>query len=82
MESQYERLYTDTRDCLKKLSRIYKIGVIANQSLGTSERLENLGVRKYLDLIIASAEEAFQNQIGAYLKLHWKEAVVSQRMQS
>ena len=42
---------------MKKLSRIYKIGVIANQSLGTSERLENLGVRKYLDLIIASAEE-------------------------
>ena len=30
---------------------------MANQSLGTSERLENLGVRKYLDLIIASAEE-------------------------
>ena len=29
-ESQYERLYTDTKDCLKKLSRIYKIGVIAN----------------------------------------------------
>lgn len=56
-ESQYERLYTDTKDCLKKLSRIYKIGVIANQSLGTSERLENLGVRKYIDLIIASAEE-------------------------
>ena len=56
-ESQYERLYTDTKDCLKKLSRIYKIGVIANQSLGTSESLENLGVRKYLDLIIASAEE-------------------------
>ena len=24
-ESQYERLYTDTKDCLKKLSRIYKI---------------------------------------------------------
>ena len=56
-ESQYERLYTDTKDCLKKLSRIYKIGVIANQSLGTSERLENFGVRKYIDLIIASAEE-------------------------
>lgn len=28
-----------------------------NQPLGTSERLENLGVRKYIDLIIASAEE-------------------------
>ena len=55
-KSQYERLYTDTKDCLKKLSRIYKIGVIANQSLGTSKRLENFGIRKYIDLVIASAE--------------------------
>ena len=56
-KSKYERLYTDTKDCLKKLSRIYKIGVIANQSLGTSKRLENFGIRKYIDLVIASAEE-------------------------
>ena len=56
-KSQYERLYADTKDCLKKLSRTYKIGVIANQLLGTSERLENLGIRKYIDLVIASAEE-------------------------
>ena len=35
-------------------------------------------IRKYLDLIIASAEErCFKNQIGEYLKLHWKEAVGS-----
>ena len=56
-ESQYERLYKDTRDCLKKLSVIYKIGVIANQSLGTCERLENFGIKKYIDLVIASVEE-------------------------
>ena len=56
-EEQYERLYTDTKDCLDKLSRIYKIGVIANQALETAERLENFGIRKYFDLIIASAEE-------------------------
>ena len=56
-ESQYERLYKDTKDCLKKLSGIYKIGVIANQSLGTCERLENFGIKKYIDLVIASAEE-------------------------
>ena len=56
-KSQYEVLYTDTEVCLKKLSKAYKIGVIANQSLGTSERLENFGIRKYIDLVIASAEE-------------------------
>ena len=52
-----EILYGDASKCLERLSSRYKIGIIANQSLGTSERLENLGVRKYLDLIIASAEE-------------------------
>ena len=56
-ESQYEKLYTDSEDCLKRLSRNYEIGIIANQTLGTSERLENLGARKYIDLVIASAEE-------------------------
>ena len=56
-ESQYEKLYTDSENCLKRLSRNYEIGIIANQLLGTSERLENLGVRKYIDLVIASAEE-------------------------
>lgn len=68
-ESQYERLYKDTRDCLKKLSGIYKIGVIANQLLGTSERLENLGVRKYIDLVIASAEEGVSKPDRRILKL-------------
>ena len=68
-ESQYERLYKDTRDCLKKLSGIYKIGVIANQLLGTSERLENLGVRKYIDLVIASAGEGVSKPDRRILKL-------------
>lgn len=31
--------------------------MIANQSAGTSERLEKFGIRKYIDLVIASAEE-------------------------
>lgn len=41
----------------KKLSSNYKIGVIANQSTGTAKRLENFGIQKYIDLVIASAEE-------------------------
>lgn len=52
-----EILYHDTEECLKKLSKKYKIGVIANQSLGTEKRLENFGILKYMDLVIASAEE-------------------------
>lgn len=52
-----EILYSDTEECLKELSSKYKIGVIANQSLGTADRLENFGILKYIDLVIASAEE-------------------------
>ena len=52
-----EELYDDTVYVLERLSKKYKIGVIANQSLGTAERLEQKGILKYIDLVIASAEE-------------------------
>ena len=52
-----EILYNDTEECLKKLSGKYKIGVIANQLLGTEKRLKDFGILKYIDLVIASAEE-------------------------
>ena len=39
------------------LSSRYKIGIIANQSLGTKDRLEQHGILQYIDLVIASAEE-------------------------
>jgi 8-oxo-dGTP diphosphatase len=54
---EYEILYNDTKICLKTLSEKYKIGIIANQTLGTEKRLENLGILQYIDLVIASAEE-------------------------
>lgn len=34
----------------------YKLGVIANQSLGTEERLRNWGLLKYISVVAASAE--------------------------
>ena len=33
------------------------MGIIANQNPGSKERLEKLGLLKYIDLVIASAEE-------------------------
>ena len=54
---EYEILYSDAEDCLKELSGKYKIGVIANQSPGAKKRLKNFGLLKYIDLVIASAEE-------------------------
>jgi len=56
-EPQYERLYDDAEECLEQLSRKYKIGIIANQIPGTAQRMEKFGIRKYFDVIVASAEE-------------------------
>ena len=55
--SELEHLYEDAEMCLKKLSTHYKIGIIANQAPGTKQRLETFGILKYIDLIVASAEE-------------------------
>jgi len=41
------------------LSKKYRLGVIANQSAGTEQRLEKYGIRQYFDLIISSAEIGF-----------------------
>ncbi|MBO5144220.1 MAG: HAD family hydrolase [Lachnospiraceae bacterium] len=52
-----EILYSDTSKCLEYLSKKYKIGIIANQSLGTRKRLEQHGILHYIELVVASAEE-------------------------
>lgn len=52
-----ERLYPDAEECLSRLHRHYKIGIIANQSYGSKERLRRFGILEYIDLIVASAEE-------------------------
>jgi HAD superfamily hydrolase (TIGR01662 family) len=55
--SEDEILYSDAKSTLASLSqRGYKLGIIANQKLGTSERLESWELRQYFDIIVASAE--------------------------
>ncbi|MCR5495224.1 MAG: HAD family hydrolase [Treponema sp.] len=60
-KSEDEVLYLDTKSFLQKLSwktgGKYKIGIIANQNLGSKERLESFGILEYIDLVVASAEE-------------------------
>ena len=55
--SDDEFIYPETENCLGELSKHYRIGIIANQNLGSEERLEKLGLLKHIDLVIASAEE-------------------------
>lgn len=53
---ELEKLYPDTKMILEILSKKYKLGVIANQVAGTKERLDNWGIGKYFDVVVASAE--------------------------
>lgn len=55
--SDDEIVYPETEICLSELSKNYNIGIIANQNLGSENRLDKLGLLKYIDLVIASAEE-------------------------
>lgn len=55
--SEDEFLYPNTIETLELLSEKYKIGVIANQQLGTQERLHKMGIDRYISLVISSAEE-------------------------
>ena len=49
--------YSSSEEILKYLyKKGYKIGIIANQSFGIAERLENWGILKYIDVVASSAE--------------------------
>ena len=69
-----EILYPDAASCLKTLSRKYKIGIIANQELGTKERLQQQGILQYIDLVIASAEEGIAKPDEKIFKIALKRA--------
>lgn len=55
--SDDEFVYPEAEECLRNLSKKYKIGIIANQVFGSEERLEKIGLLKYINLVVASAEE-------------------------
>ena len=52
-----ERLYPDAPAVLQNLSEAYLLGIIANQPLGTEDRLRAYGIRDYFSMILSSEEE-------------------------
>ena len=55
--SEDEVPYSDVHSTLAALvDKGYKLGIIANQNFGTAERLEAWGLRKFFEVIAASAE--------------------------
>ena len=55
-DSSLEKLYEGAVDTVSYLYGKYKLGIIANQVLGTQERIDNWGIGKYFDVVMASAE--------------------------
>ena len=53
---EFESPYPNVPNILEALSEKYKLGIIANQVAGTKKRIDNWGIGKYFDVVVASAE--------------------------
>lgn len=58
-DNRLEKLYAGTKTVLEALSGKYRLGIIANQLLGTQERIDNWGIGNYFEVVIASAEAGY-----------------------
>jgi len=68
-KKELEKPYKCAKNVLKKLHKYYKIGIIANQSEGTEQRLIEYGLREHIDYICASAESGLSKpDINMFLK--------------
>ena len=65
MEAPYEGV----EQTIRALSSCYRIGVIANQPLGTAERLTRWGLIPFISLCLSSAEEGFEKPDRAIFEL-------------
>ena len=55
--SEDEEPFADVFETLEALKeRGYRLGIIANQAMGTAQRLDTWGLLKYFDVVAASAE--------------------------
>jgi HAD superfamily hydrolase (TIGR01549 family) len=72
-ESRYpkelEAPYEGVAQSLRALSSRYRIGVIANQPLGTVERLTRWGLMPFISLCLSSAEEGVEKPNRAIFEL-------------
>ena len=55
-----EVLYSEATDVLTVLAKKYRLGIIANQPMGTEQRLYEYGVGHLFSLVLSSAEEGME----------------------
>jgi HAD superfamily hydrolase (TIGR01549 family) len=66
---ELEALYEGAGQVLRALSQHYRIGVIANQSTGTKQRLNNWGLMPLISICLASAELGLEKPDPAIFRL-------------
>ena len=76
-KSELEILYPDAKIVLETLHNRYKIGVIANQLPNLEKRLENFGIRQWIDLIVSSADCGFSKPSSKIFQLALQQASCS-----
>ena len=69
-----ERVYEGIPEILAKLKSRYRLGVIANQSFGTEQRMKEYGIFNFFDIIISSAEAGFEKPNPAIFQLALEKA--------
>ncbi len=66
---ELESPYPQTQPLLEQLVGRYKLGVIANQSAGTQERLERYGLAHYFDVCVSSGDVGIEKPDPAIFQL-------------
>jgi HAD superfamily hydrolase (TIGR01549 family) len=66
---ELEALYEGAEQALRSLASRYRIGVIANQSAGTEERLTNWGLMPLISVCLSSAEVGLEKPDPAIFRL-------------
>ena len=66
-------------EILKNLSQKFKLGIIANQVAGTQKRIDNWGIGKYFDVVVASAEAGCEKPDLKIFNMALKQAKCSPR---
>ena len=66
---ELEAPYDDTEETLRTLSSRYRIGVIANQSAGSEERLTSWGLMPFVSICLSSAELGLEKPDPAIFRL-------------
>ena len=71
---ELESPYPQTQPLLDQLARRFRLGVIANQSPGTQERLERYGLAHYFDVCVSSGDVGIEKPDPAIFHLALEQA--------